>query len=173
MAINYLKIKDQFLQLGPIILFYLISITELSSNFENFYLNFFSFNFPMMIIYFWITKNPDILGIGHIFFAGIINDVVVGHPLGTSSLSYLVLAFIATYIKNATLRPRMVTDWFAFIPAILLSNLVYFVITVKFSELSISYIELIQNSFFTFLFFPIFYQFFTYYNKLIDNRENI
>ena len=171
MAINYLKIKDQFLQLGPVILFYVISITELSSNFENFYLNFFSFNFHMMIIYFWIIKNSDVLGIGHIFFAGIINDVVVSHPLGTSSLSYLVLALCATYIKNATLRPRMVTDWFAFIPAILLSNSVFFIVTIKFSELSISYVELIQNSFFTFLFFPIFYQFFIYYNKLIDNRD--
>ena len=65
----------------------------------------------------------------------------------------------------------MVTDWFAFIPAILLSNSVFFIVTIKFSELSISYVELIQNSFFTFLFFPIFYQFFIYYNKLIDNRD--
>ena len=33
------------------------------------------------------------MGPGHIFFAGLINDVVMGFPLGISSLSYLSSLF--------------------------------------------------------------------------------
>ena len=47
--------------------------------------------FGLIIIYFWSLKRPEVLGNGHVFFAGIINDVVMGIPLGLSSLSYLIV----------------------------------------------------------------------------------
>jgi rod shape-determining protein MreD len=116
-----------------------------------------SFNLQMIIIYFYILKYPDYLGIGHIFLAGIINDVVIGTPLGASSLSYLVMCFFTSYIRNVTLRSKMTAEWFTFIPAIFFSNLIFFIIINNFSNLSFYYVELLRNSFFTFLFFPIFY----------------
>ena len=122
----------------------------------------FSFNLQMIIIYFYVLKFPDYLGLGHIFIAGIINDVVVGIPLGTSSLSYLVLSFFTSYIKNATIRSKMTSEWITFIPALFFSNLVYFIVINNFSHLSFYYIELLRSTFFTFLFFPIFY--FLFYN---------
>ena len=61
----------------------------------------------MIIIYFYVLKYPEYLGIGHIFLAGIINDVVIGTPLGASSLSYLTMCFFTSYIRNVTLRPKM------------------------------------------------------------------
>ena len=36
-------------------------------------INFFSFNFQMILIYFYILKFPENLGFGNIFLAGIIN----------------------------------------------------------------------------------------------------
>jgi cell shape-determining protein MreD len=122
----------------------------------------FTFNLQMIIIYFYILKFPNFLGNGHIFVAGIINDVVIGIPLGTSSLSYLVLSFFSSYIRNATLRPKMRAEWITFIPALLSANLVYFIIINNFSHLTFYYIELLRSTFFTFLFFPFFYYFFYY-----------
>ena len=122
----------------------------------------FTFNLQMIIIYFYILKFPNFLGNGHIFVAGIINDVVIGIPLGTSSLSYLVLSFFSSYIRNATLRPKMRAEWITFIPALLSANLVYFIIINNFSHLTFYYIELLRSTFFTFLFFPFFYYFFNY-----------
>ena len=52
---------------------------------------------------------------------------------------------------------KMSTEWFTFIPAIFFSNLIYFIIINNFSNLSFYYVELLRNSFFTFLYFPIFY----------------
>jgi len=131
----------------------------------------FSFNLHMIIIYFYVLKFPEYLGLGHIFLAGIVNDVVVGIPLGTSSLSYLVLSFFTSYIKNATIRAKMTTEWITFIPALFFSNLVYFIIINNFSHLSFYYIELLRITFFTFLFFPLFYVIFSNFQKIF-NKEN-
>ena len=133
-------------------------------------INFFSFNFQMILIYYYILKFPDDLGFGNIFVAGIINDTVLGIPLGTTSLSYLTLSLFTSYIRNATLRPVMTAEWFTFVPALFFSNLVYLVIINNFSNVSFYYVELLQNTFFTFLFFPIFYYIFTFYQKLISNE---
>jgi cell shape-determining protein MreD len=133
-------------------------------------INFFAFNFQMILIYFYILKFPEDLGYGNIFLAGIINDTVVGTPLCTTSLSYLALSLFTTYIRNATLRSVMTIEWFTFIPGLFFSNLVYLVIINNFSNVSFYYIELLQNTFFTFLFFPIFYYIFTNYQKLISKN---
>ena len=125
----------------------------------------FSFNLQMIIVYFYVLKFPDYLGNGHIYLAGIINDVVIGTPLGTSSLSYLILSFFTSYIRNLTLRSRMTAEWTTFIPALFLSNLVYYFIINNFSHLSAYYVELLRNTFFTFLFFPLFYFIFSNYQK--------
>ena len=131
-------------------------------------INFFAFNIQMIIIYFYILKFPDSLGYGNIFLAGIINDTVISIPLGTTSLSYLSLSLFTSYIRNATIRPAMTSEWFTFIPALFFSNLVYLVIINNFSNLSFYYLELLQNTFFTFLFFPIFHYIFSQYEKLIS-----
>ena len=141
----------------PIIVLYILSFNSFEGlkGFENLLL--FSFSLQMIIIYTYILKFPEYLGLGHIFLAGIINDVVIGIPLGTSSLAYLVLSFFSIYIREVTLRSQVTTYWFTFIPAIFFSNLVYFVIINNFTNLSFYYVELLRSSFFTFLFFPIFY----------------
>jgi len=156
-------LKEIFLKSLPIILLYFISFSSFEGLKAVPNAVLFSFNFHMIIIYFYILKYPDYLGIGHIFLTGLINDVVVGSPLGASSLSYLTMCFFTSYIRNVTLRSKMTAEWFTFIPAIFFSNLVYFIIINNFSNLSFYYEETLQNSFFTFLFFPIFYFIFKKY----------
>ena len=157
-------IKNFFSQNLIVIVFYAISFSTFEGIKEFQDLLIFSFNLQMIIVYFYVLKFPENLGNGHIFMAGIVNDVVIGIPLGTSSLSFLVLTFFTTYIRNATLRSRMTSEWTTFIPALFFSNFVYFIVINNFSHLSFYYIELLSNTFFTFLFFPIFYFLFYNYN---------
>ena len=89
------KMIRKLINLGPLILLYYLSISEIDSHFEN-YFEILSFNIQLIIIYFWVSKRPEALGGGHIFFAGIINDVVTGFPLGLSSLSYLTVSLVST-----------------------------------------------------------------------------
>ena len=149
------------------IIFYTLSFSTFEGIKEFPNLLIFSFNLQMIIVYFYILKFPDSLGTGHIFIGGIINDVVIGIPLGTSSLSFLMLAFFTSYIRNATLRSKIGTEWITFIPALFFSNFVYFIVINNFSHLSYYYIELLRSTFFTFLFFPIFYYLFNSYEKII------
>ena len=162
---------SKVINLGPLILLYYLSVSEIDSHFEN-YFEILSFNIQLIIIYFWVSKRPEALGNGHVFFAGLINDVVIGFPLGLSSLSYLVVSFVATYVKNMTVNTRITTDWFTFFIAIFFSNVIFFVLLSNFSETTVSITEMSYNTFFTLLFFPFFWFIFTYYNSIITTGKN-
>ena len=163
--LNHITIR-KIINLGPLVLLYYLSISEIDSHFEN-YFEILSFNIQLIIIYFWILKRPELLGNGHIFFTGLINDVVMGIPLGLSSLSYLVVSFVAVYVKNMTVNTRITTDWFTFFIAIFFSNFIFFILMNNFSEIIVSITEISYNTFFTLLFFPFFWFLFTLYNSIV------
>ncbi len=160
------------INLGPIIFLYYLSISEIDTHFENQF-EILSFNIQLIIIYYWSLKRPSILGNGHIFFAGLINDVVTGVPLGLSSLSYLVVSFIATYVKNMTVNTTIASDWFTFLIAIVASNFLFSVLLSNFSNITVSLVEISYDTFFTLIFFPFFWFFFTYYNSIITSGKNV
>ena len=162
---------NKLINLGPVILLYYLSISEVDSHFES-YFEILSFNIQLILIYFWVSKRPIVLGSGHIFLAGLINDVVMGFPLGLSSLSYLVVALVASYIKNMTVNTRITTDWFSFFVGIFFSNLIFFILLGNFSEIAINLIDISYNTFFTLTFFPIFWFIFTFYNTIITTGKN-
>ena len=157
---------------GPIILLYYLSISEIDTHFEN-YFEILSFNIQLIIIYFWSLKRPEILGNGHIFFAGLINDVVMGMPLGLSSLSYLIVSFVATYVKNMTVNTSITTDWFTFFIAVFFSNAIFLILAVNFSNLTITFIDISYNVFFTLIFFPFFWFLFNLYSTIITSGKNV
>ena len=161
----------KLINLGPLFLLYYLSISEVDSHFEN-YFEILSFNIQLIIIYFWVSKRPEALGGGHIFFAGFINDVIMGFPLGLSSLSYLTVSLVANYVKNMTVNTRITTDWFTFFIAIFFSNLIFFILLTNFSEIKISLTEISYNTFFTLIFFPFFWFLFTLYNSIITTGKN-
>ena len=164
--LSFLEIKNFFFTSLPVLALYFFSFYHFQIP-EVGKIGIFSFNFPMILIYFFVLKSPSSLGFGNIFLAGIINDTVIGTPLGATSLSYLVLSLFTSYIRNATIRPVLTAEWFTFIPALFFSNLVYLVIINNFSNLSFYYLELLQSTFFTFLFFPIFHYMFNLYKRFI------
>ena len=166
----YLKsIKKKFFFSLPVIILYFFSFYHFQTP-DIGKIGIFSFNIQMILIYFYVLKFPEDLGFGNIFIAGLINDAVLGIPLGTTSLSYLSLSLVTSYIRNATIRTVMTAEWFGFIPALFFSNLVQLIIINNFSNLSFYYVELLQNTFFTFLFFPIFHYTFSQYQKLISRE---
>ena len=167
----HFKPINKLINLGPIILLYYLSISEIDTHFEN-YFEILSFNIQLIIIYFWVLKKPEIIGSGHVFFAGFLNDVVVGFPLGTSALSYLVVSLVATYVKNMTVNTRITTDWFTFFIAIFFSNLTLFILLSQFSNISVSIIQISYNTFFTLIFFPFFWFIFSYYHSFTTKNKN-
>ena len=165
------KISRKIINLGPLILLYYLSISEIDTYFEN-YFEILSFNIQLIIIYFWSLKRPEVMGNGHVFFAGIINDVVMGIPLGLSSLSYLIVALTSTYVKNMTVNTSITSDWFTFFVAILFSNLTFSILASNFTDISVQLIDLSYNTFFTVIFFPFFWFIFNIYSSLITTGKD-
>lgn len=166
------NLSSKILNYGPIILLYYLSISEIDANFED-YFEILSFNLQLIIVYFWVLKRSILLGNGHIFFAGLINDVVMGFPLALSSLTYLAVSFVATYIKNMSVHTTLVSDWFTFLIALLFSNLLFGILISYFSEISIGVTEISYNTFFTLIFFPFFWFAFSYYNSILRVEKNV
>ena len=157
-----LNLLNRIYAAGPLILLYYLSISDVDANLENF-LEIFSINLQIIIIYFWMIKRPSLMGTGHIFVAGLINDVVMGFPLGISSLSYLVVCFVGNYVRNKSVNTTLASDWVTFLIALLLSNLLFFSLINNFSDLVIPFSKIGYNTFFTLFLFPIFWFLFNIY----------
>ena len=156
MAILFKQFKLNFISLIPILLLFIISLN--GNSVIDF--RFFSVNIHYILIYFWVLRRPQLMGIGYIFLSGIITDVVLGLPIGTSSLTLLVIAGVAAYVRVVTVRVSLVNDWLSFIPALLIANFVYFLV-LYFSNYPIDYLYLFSNSIFTLFFYPVLWMLFS------------
>ena len=134
---------------------------------------FFSFNFPYILIFYWSLKKTESLGYGLIFIAGIINDVVVGFPLGISSLGYLLICGFAAYLRNITLRPNLFKDWMFFLLTILVVNSFTYSLLTLFFLFKINYMSLLINLIFTFLLYFVFAHIFQFYQKIVFEGSNV
>ena len=166
MAINIKTFKEGFLRLLPLILLIYICISEFHTQF--FYWDIFSFNFQFIIIYYWVLRDPSILGYGFIFTCGAINDVVLSLPLGTSPLSYHFVSLVAAYVRNATVRSTMFTDWFTFVVAVLIGNFINYFLLRNFTIIQTDYSSMFFNSLFTFILYPLFWFIFEMYKRSIN-----
>tara|TARA_B100000965_G_scaffold399398_1_gene419298 strand:+ start:465 stop:983 length:519 start_codon:yes stop_codon:yes gene_type:complete len=165
--LNYIKV---ILEKMPIILLIVSVLNEFDFNYLN--LKYFSFNFPFILIYYWSLKRSGSIGYGLIFLSGLLNDVVVGMPIGVSALSYLLICGFSAYLRNITLRPSLIKDWFFFGFAIIVVNSVGYVIMSLFFNVEIIYADILVNILFTFLFYVIFSNIFDYYHRLVFGAIN-
>ena len=157
MTRSYKEIKSKLIDLLPLLLLFLISLNGSSI----ISLKIFSVNIHYILVYYWVLRNPAALGYGFIFLAGLINDVILGFPMGISALSLLVVAGTAAYVRVVTVRITLINDWVSFIPAILFANFIYF-ISLHFSNYTIDYFYLFKHSVSTFVFYPILWGLFSF-----------
>ena len=155
----------------PVLLLFISVLNEFDFNYLE--LKYFSFNFPFILIYYWSLKKSDSLGYGFIFIAGIVNDVIVGLPMGISSFSYLLICGFAAYLRNITLRPSIFKDWIFFLFTILVVNSLMYLILVLFFLITLDYNDLLVNLLFTFLFYVILANLFDLYQKLVFGSSNV
>ena len=164
---NYFK---YFLEKIPILLLIISVLNEFDFNYLN--LKYFSFNFPFILIYYWSLKRSGSLGYGLIFLSGLINDAVVGLPIGISALAYLLICGFSAYLRNITLRPNLIKDWFFFGFTILVVNSIMYATINLFFDIKILYPNVLVNILFTFLFYIIFSNIFDYYQKVTFGGTN-
>ena len=166
--------KDSFINIlfsyFPIGMLFLSVFNDFDFNYLK--IEYFAFNFAHILIFFWTLKNPDHLGYTSIFVAGIINDVIIGIPIGISSFCYLLICATTAYIRNITLSPNFINDWLSFLFTILLINSIQITILDLIFLIDVDYLKYLINTGFTFLFYPIFFFFFNFINHKISFKLN-
>ena len=157
----------KFYGLMPLIILFISVLNEFDFNYLN--LKYFSFNFPFILIFFFTLKDFKHFDYLLVFIAGLINDTVVGLPLGISSLSYILICIATSYIRNITIRPNPIKDWFYFLFIIcLISSINYSILSLFFSY-NLELNSFLINIFFTFIFYIAFVFIFKYYIKSLND----
>jgi rod shape-determining protein MreD len=151
----------------PVLVLFISVLNEFDLNFLN--LNYFSFNFPFILIFFFTLKEFKHFDYLYVFVAGLINDTVVGLPLGISSLSYMLICIATSYFRNITIRPNPVKDWFYFLFIISLVNSINYTILTLFFTYDLILWGYIINTFFTFLLYLVFISIFKIYLKGLND----
>ena len=151
----------------PILALFISVFNEFDFNYLN--IDYFSFNFPFILIFYFALKAYQRFDYFLVFLAGLFNDTVVGLPLGISSLSYILICIFATYLRNITISPNLIKDWFYFLFIISLINSINFTVLFLFFSYELDITLFIVNNFFTFLFYIIFSIFFKRYLKSLDD----
>ena len=151
----------------PIIFLFVSVMNEFDFNYLN--LKYFSFNFPFILIFFFTLKDFKYFDYLLVFTAGLINDTVVGLPLGISSLLYVLICIATSYFRNITIRPNPIKDWFYFLFIISLLNSINYSILTLFFSFNLILMNYIVNTFYTFLFYIIFASVFKYYLKGVND----
>jgi len=151
----------------PVLLLYLSVLNEFDLNYMN--IEYFSFNFPLLLIFYFALKGYGRFDFLLVFIAGLINDTVIGLPLGISSFSYILVCIFAAYLRNITIRPNLVKDWFYFLFVISLINSINYSVLFFFFSAELDIMFYVINNFFTFLLYmPITYLFDKYLRAIND-----
>ena len=151
----------------PLIVLFISVLNEFDLNCFN--LKYFSFNFAFVLIFLFTLKDFKNFDYFLVFIAGLINDTVVGLPLGISSFAYILICISTSYFRNITIRPNPIKDWFYFLFIISLINSISYSILTLFFSFNLILVSYLINTFFTFLFYIFFVSFFKYYLRGLND----
>jgi rod shape-determining protein MreD len=151
----------------PLVVLFVSVLNEFDFNYLN--LDYFSFNFPFILIFFFTLKDFRNFDYFLVFISGLINDTVVGLPLGISSMSYILICIATSYFRNITIRPNPIKDWFYFLFIVSLINSINYTVLILFFSFNLVLVSYIINTFFTFLFYIIFASIFKYYLRSLND----
>ena len=152
----------------PLILLFISVLNNFDFNHLN--LKYFSFNFSYILIFYYSLKKSESLGYIYIFIAGLFNDVVIGTPIGLSSLMYLLLCGAGAYLRNITLRPSIIKDCIFFLITILIINSLLFIILNFIFSYELDYFDQMINIMYTFLLYFLFANLFDYFAGIVNVR---
>ena len=157
----------KFYSFLPILVLFISVLNEFDLNYLK--LKYFSFNFPFILIFFFTLKDFKNFDYLLVFLAGLVNDTVVGLPLGISSLSYILICIATSYLRNITIRPNPIKDWFYFLFIISLINSINYSILTLFFSYDLLLLSYLVNIFFTFILYMFFAYLFKYYLKGLND----
>ena len=162
---------NNFLEIFPLLI--LIVSILLSSKYNFTYSGHnLSFNISYLLIFYWSLKKPNYLGLGFIFLAGILNDVIQDNPLGISSIEYLSLCIITGFVRSRIILQNLLYDWVFFLISILIAGSINYIILVFIFDVPIIYNSLLLGLFATFLLYPLLAKILSWIDNIVQLSGN-
>ena len=155
----------------PLILLYTFIINDFDFTYTDY--EYFSFNFSYIVIFYYSLKRSQSLGYIFIFLAGLFNDVIIGTPIGLSSLMYLILCGAGAYLRNITLRPSLIKDGFFFLLTVLVINSILFLSLNLFFNYELNSFKEMTNITFTFVLYFLFSKIFDFFESFFKGTDNV
>ena len=155
----------------PLILLFVSVLNDYDFNYIS--LKYFSFNFSYILIFYYSLKKSESLGYTYIFIAGLFNDVVVGTPLGLTSLMYLILCVAASYLRNITLRPSLIKDCIFFLATILIVNSLLFISLNFIFNHELNFLDQMINISYTFILYFLFAYLFDFFEHYFVGKNYV
>ena len=165
------KFIGKILSKIPLILLFVSVLNNYDFNYLG--LKYFSFNFSYILIFYYSLKKSESLGYIYIFLAGLFNDVVIGTPIGLSSLMFLIICGSAAYLRNITLRPSLIKDCIFFLITILIINSLLFIVLNFIFSYKLEFFDQIINITYTFLLYFLFSNIFDIFENIFKGRSNV
>jgi len=81
----------------------------------------------------------------------------------------MLICIATAYIRNITIRPSPIKDWFYFLLVISLINSLNYSLLTLFFSFNLNLMNYLVNTFFTFSFYIIFVSIFKYYLKGLND----
>ena len=103
-----------------------------------------------------------------ILYISVLNEFDLNY-LNIDSFSYIAVCIFASYLRNITIRPNLIKDWFYFLFVISLINSINYSVLFLFFSYELEIMFYVINNFFTFLFFIPFSFIFNYYFKALND----
>ena len=131
-----------------------------------------SFNISYLLIFYWSLKKPNYLGLGFIFLAGILNDVIQNNPLGISSIEYLSICVLTAFVRRRIILQNLFYDWVFFLISILIAGSINYIILVFIFDVPIIYNSLLLGLFATFLLYPLLAKILSWMDNIVQLSGN-
>ena len=106
-------------------------------------------------VYYWSVFKPELLPVGVVFVLGLLQDVLLGSPLGLMSLLLVVVQQFIFFQGRQFLERDFLFNWFVFVMLVIGFGFLSWAITSLYFRVFLDYWGVIGQIFLTIAFYPI------------------
>lgn len=118
-------------------------------------------------VYYWSVFKPELLPVGVVFVLGLLQDILLGSPLGLSSLLLVVVQQFIFFQGRQFLERDFLFNWFVFVMLVIGFGFLSWAITSLYFKVFLDYLGVIGQILLTIAFYPIITWVFGWMKKVI------
>ncbi len=118
-------------------------------------------NSGLIAIYFWSVATPYLMPVWAVFLLGLLQDMFMGFPLGTSSFILLLCSILIKYKQHMINQKEWSVMWGGFAIICLIAHSVYWGLTSLYHQSVLPVSDILASMGITFLLYPLLQMFYS------------